>query len=36
VTLGAALARRVERKALPACWIVQVIGGLRLSSKVFF
>jgi aquaporin Z len=27
VTLGAA-ARRVERKALPAYWIVQVIGGL--------
>jgi aquaporin Z len=28
VTLGAALARRVEWKALPAYWIVQVIGGL--------
>ena len=28
VTLGAALARRVEWKALPGYWIVQVIGGL--------
>ena len=28
VTLGAALARRVEWKALPAYWITQVIGGL--------
>jgi aquaporin Z len=28
VTLGAALARRVEWKALPLYWIVQVIGGL--------
>src|SRR4051794_22788002 len=28
VTLGAALARRVEWKALPAYWIAQVIGGL--------
>ena len=28
VTLGAALAKRVEWKALPAYWIVQVIGGL--------
>src|ERR1700735_3786142 len=27
VTLGAALARRVEWKVLPAYWIVQVIGG---------
>ena len=27
VTLGAALARRVEWKALPAYWITQVIGG---------
>ena len=28
VTLGAALARRVEWKVLPAYWIVQVVGGL--------
>ena len=28
VTLGAALARRVEWKALPGYWVVQVIGGL--------
>jgi len=28
VTLGAALARRVEWKALPGYWIVQVAGGL--------
>ena len=28
VTLGAALAGRVEWKALPAYWVVQVIGGL--------
>lgn len=28
VTLGAAFARRVEWKVLPAYWIVQVIGGL--------
>jgi aquaporin Z len=28
VTLGAALARRVEWKVLPAYWAVQVIGGL--------
>jgi aquaporin Z len=28
VTLGAALAKRVEWKALPAYWTVQVIGGL--------
>src|ERR1700752_5146623 len=28
VSLGAALARRVEWKALPAYWITQVIGGL--------
>lgn len=27
VTLGAALARRVEWKALPAYWVIQVIGG---------
>jgi len=28
VTLGAALAKRVEWKALPAYWVAQVIGGL--------
>ena len=28
VTLGAALARRVEWKAVPAYWITQVVGGL--------
>src|SRR5258707_6491972 len=28
VTLGAALAKRVEWKAVPAYWTVQVIGGL--------
>jgi len=28
VTLGAAIARRVEWKALPLYWLVQVIGGL--------
>ena len=28
VTLGAALARRVEWKALPAYWVTQVIAGL--------
>ena len=28
VTLGAALARRVEWKALPGYWVVQVLGGL--------
>jgi aquaporin Z len=28
VTLGAALARRVEWKAVPGYWVVQVIGGL--------
>jgi aquaporin Z len=28
VTLGAALARRVEWKVVPAYWVVQVIGGL--------
>ncbi len=28
VTLGAAIARRVEWKALPLYWVVQVIGGL--------
>ncbi len=35
VTLGAALARRVEWKVVPAYWIVQVIGGL-LGGLVIF
>jgi len=35
VTLGAALARRVEWKALPAYWIVQVIGGLAGGLVVY-
>src|SRR4051794_26393603 len=34
VTLGAALARRVEWKALPAYWITQVIGGLVARRAV--
>src|ERR1700735_4180831 len=36
VTLGAALARRVEWKVLPAYWIVQVIGGLLGGVVVYF
>ena len=36
VTLGAALARRVEWKVLPAYWIVQVIGGLLGALVVYF
>src|SRR6185369_5646096 len=35
VTLGAALARRVEWKALPGYWIVQVIGGLLAGLLIF-
>lgn len=35
VTLGAALARRVEWKALPGYWVVQVIGGL-LAALVLY
>jgi aquaporin Z len=35
VTLGAALARRVEWKALPAYWIVQVIGGLVGGAVIY-
>lgn len=35
VTLGAALAKRVEWKALPAYWIVQVIGGLVAGLLVY-
>src|SRR4249919_1384043 len=36
VTLGAALARRVEWKALPGYWIVQVIGGLLAAVVIYF
>src|SRR5277367_370990 len=35
VTLGAALARRVEWKAVPGYWIVQVIGGLLAGLGVY-
>src|SRR6516165_1763845 len=35
VTLGAALARRVEWKALPGYWIVQVIGGLLAGLVIY-
>jgi len=35
VTLGAALARRVEWKALPAYWIVQIIGGLLAGLAIY-
>jgi aquaporin Z len=36
VTLGAALARRVEWKVLPAYWIVQVVGGLLGAVVVYY
>src|SRR6185312_4648607 len=36
VTLGAALARRVEWKVLPAYWIVQVIGGFLAAVVVYY
>jgi aquaporin Z len=36
VTLGAALARRVEWKVLPTYWIAQVIGGLLGALVVYF
>jgi aquaporin Z len=36
VTLGAALAKRVEWKALPAYWTVQVIGGLLAGLVIYF
>ena len=36
VTLGAALARRVEWKVLPGYWIAQVIGGLLGALVVYF
>jgi aquaporin Z len=35
VTLGAALAKRVEWKALPAYWVVQVIGGLAAGAVIY-
>ena len=35
VTLGAALAKRVEWKALPAYWVVQVIGGLVAGAVIY-
>lgn len=35
VTLGAALAKRIEWKALPAYWIVQVIGGLAAGAVLY-
>jgi aquaporin Z len=36
VTLGAALARRVEWKVLPVYWIVQVIGGLVAAVVIYY
>ena len=35
VTLGAALARRVEWKALPAYWVTQVIAGLVAGMMLY-
>lgn len=35
VTLGAAIARRIEWKALPLYWLVQVIGGLIGGLVIF-
>jgi aquaporin Z len=35
VTLGAALARRVEWKVLPAYWLVQVVGGLVAGVVIY-
>src|SRR3954464_11591773 len=35
VTLGAALAKRVEWKALPAYWITQVIAGLVAGGAIW-
>ena len=34
VTLGAALARRVEWKAVPGYWVVQVLGGLVAGAVI--
>ena len=36
VTLGAAFARRVEWKVLPAYWVVQVIGGLLAAVVIYY
>ncbi|HYB39894.1 MAG TPA: aquaporin Z [Mycobacterium sp.] len=36
VTLGAALARRIEWKALLGYWVVQVIGGLIAALVIYF
>lgn len=36
VTLGAALARRVEWKALPAYWVAQLIGGLVAGLVIYW
>ncbi|WP_431234551.1 aquaporin Z [Mycolicibacterium psychrotolerans] len=36
VTFGAALARRVEWKALPAYWVVQVVGGLAAGAAIYW
>ncbi len=35
VTLGAAIAKRVEWKALPAYWITQVIGGIAAGLVIY-
>lgn len=36
VTLGAALARRIEWKAVPLYWAVQVLGGLIAGLVIYF
>jgi aquaporin Z len=36
VTLGAALAKRVEWRVVPAYWTVQVIGGLLAGLVIYF
>jgi aquaporin Z len=36
VTLGAALARRIEWKALPGYWITQVVGGLAAGLVILW
>jgi aquaporin Z len=35
VTLGAAIAKRVEWKALPAYWITQVVGGAAAGGVIY-
>jgi aquaporin Z len=35
VTLGAAIAKRVEWKALPAYWITQVVGGVVAGAVIY-